>query len=450
MRFKDYIKLPIGLSFVLDQMQFSSSISRSRMLSSTLINNRDDLTLKFIYQQNILDFININNNFKVVQNQKELISKLHDISSVIARIGSYLDDTDLFQIKSFCILSESLKSLNKESEVISPICSLSDLKPIIEILDPSKTNINSFFIYDSYSEELSQLRIKFSYDSSNIELFDQIEEIEKSIRLDLSKKLISYTNSIEENWVKIVEYDILVASVLLLKSGLYSIPNLVDQGLILKEFYNPEIQFYVNSKNGQYQPIDLEIDVSPLLLTGANMGGKSVVLKSLALIQVLTQFAIPVPAKLAKISIVNNIYYIAGENEEVKLGFSSFAGDMIQMNSVIRALEERQKLLILIDEPAKSTNPKEGSAIVTSLIERISEFEATTAITTHYDIQIKSCKKMRVRGLIDHKMNYEIIEDPDMSLPMEALEIAKSLMVDNRWIERAEEILLKDKRDARE
>ena len=97
--------------------------------------------------------------------------------------------------------------------------------------------------------------------------------------------------------------------------------------------------------------------------------------------------------------------------------------------------------LALIDEPARTTNPTEGTALVSSLVKLIQDRAMSLVIVTHYNIKTYNNKCLRVKGLIDGKMNYELVETHEGGVPHEALNIAETLGIDSRWIEMAKEII---------
>ena len=65
-------------------------------------------------------------------------------------------------------------------------------------------------------------------------------------------------------------------------------------------------------------------------------------------------------------------------------------------------------------------------------------------LTTHYDIESASSKRLRVKGFVDGQMNYQLVEVKEGEVPHEALNIAESLGIDCEWIEKAREVLAKN------
>ena len=95
----------------------------------------------------------------------------------------------------------------------------------------------------------------------------------------------------------------------------------------------------------------------------------------------------------------------------------------------------------MIDEPARTTNPTEGTALVSALVKVLRGDNVSLVMTTHYDIEPTDARCLRVKGFENGTMNYELVEVQDGEVPHEALNIAESLGIDAEWIAEAREIL---------
>ena len=175
-----------------------------------------------------------------------------------------------------------------------------------------------------------------------------------------------------------------------------------------------------------------------ICITGANMGGKTVAIKTAGLAQILFQFGFGIPASEAEMTIKDEILFSIEEGQNMREGLSSFAAEMLGINRIIKHIMDGSNVLALIDEPARTTNPAEGTALVSSLIELLRGKVSTVLVTTHYDIEDENIRRYRVKGFIDGKMNYTLIEAVRGDVPKEALTIARSIGVDERWIYLAE------------
>jgi dsDNA-specific endonuclease/ATPase MutS2 len=164
-------------------------------------------------------------------------------------------------------------------------------------------------------------------------------------------------------------------------------------------------------------------------------------LKTLTLCQYLFQFAFGIPALEARIAVKDEIYFCIGDEQSVEKGLSSFAAEMKNIDAVIKASRENKKLLALIDEPARTTNPTEGAALVTALLQVLAGRDMSLVMTTHYDIEPGDARCLRVKGFENGTMDYQLVEVQDGEVPHEALNIAQSLGIDSEWIATARTLL---------
>jgi dsDNA-specific endonuclease/ATPase MutS2 len=186
---------------------------------------------------------------------------------------------------------------------------------------------------------------------------------------------------------------------------------------------------------------------------GSNMGGKTIVLKTLAMCQYLLQFGFGIPATSADMMVYDEIFCLTTDDQSINKGLSSFAAEMKNIDAVIKSSRRDAKCcvsdytdakccvstLALIDEPARTTNPTEGTALVSSLVKLLQDRAMSLVIVTHYNIKTYNNKCLRVKGLIDGKMNYELVGTHEGEVPHEALNIAETLGIDSQWIEMAKE-----------
>jgi DNA mismatch repair protein MutS2 len=83
------------------------------------------------------------------------------------------------------------------------------------------------------------------------------------------------------------------------------------------------------------------------------------------------------------------------EQSELK-GLSSFASEMLKINAIIHAAKTGNHILALIDEPARTTNPVEGQALVNALVDMLQEHKVQSLLTTHYSGIQSDCRRLRV------------------------------------------------------
>jgi dsDNA-specific endonuclease/ATPase MutS2 len=111
----------------------------------------------------------------------------------------------------------------------------------------------------------------------------------------------------------------------------------------------------------------------------------------------------------------------------------------------VESVEKGGRVLLLVDEPARTTNPVEGTALVAALLERLSDKpNLALVMTTHYTVE-HAGQCWRVQGLLPgtkgRKMDYRLVRTASHEVPHEALNIARELGIDARWIDLADTIM---------
>ena len=401
------------------------------------------LASTYIQLEETLNSLSLADNYKKVSQLKESLFGVRDIRNTLNALmeGKIPDDIELFEIKNLALLSDSLIPVIRIFSDSFP--KLPDLSDVVTILDPEGQRIPSFYIYDSYDSELSKLRKKLkSLEFFDEDLHSRCSLIEDRIRKELGNSLKGRLPDLVKALNNLAEIDIIIAKAELVRKWNLTIPAISKERTSYQGLFNPEISSALSLQGLEYQPVDVSLErESPVVLMGANMGGKSVTLRTLALSQYMFQFGFGVPARSAEIVPVHFIHYLSGDYQDVNKGLSSFAAEMRKIDNLLKQSTETASILALLDEPARTTNPYEGRVLVESLITMLKSRKLLTLIASHYNVTAKGCFKLRVRGFVNGKMNYELIHTEDSDAPREAINIAKSLGIDSEWLEEASRLL---------
>ncbi|MCK8059307.1 MULTISPECIES: hypothetical protein [unclassified Fusibacter] len=213
-----------------------------------------------------------------------------------------------------------------------------------------------------------------------------------------------------------------------------------------------------------YTPVSVRFGTPVTLITGANMGGKTIALKMIGLIVGMAHMGLYVPAEKAEMPMFEFIASLIGDEQSIDLGLSTFGAEMMHLKLVLDQADREG--LILIDELARGTNPTEGAALSESIIEALRKSRSKSVITTHFDgigrhddvkhLQVKGLKaidkevfKTGAKEIIEQlslMMDYELEEvDQTINPPKDALTIAALLGLDKAIIDSARKYLHKDK-----
>ena len=444
MQLRKLIDSPCGLRFILDELCTHSSYSRKLLLESTMMHDRESIEKSYSVLKEFYHVIENDDNKNAIQTLQFKLCKLKDINNTISRLSSstVIDDIELYEVKSLALLSADVKNILEKLNLINVI-EIPTLDDVVKILDPDGLRIATFYIYDSYSEELAVLRKKLKEkDFYQEEIYNKVMEVEDAIRAKLSEALKPFVHDLCEALNALADVDLNLAKALQIKEMRLCFPTLSsDKVASYKGIFHPEVKHILEKEKREYQKVDITFGLKPIIIMGANMGGKTIVLKTLAMCQYLLQFGFGIPATAADMMVYDEIFCLTTDDQSINKGLSSFAAEMKNIDAVIKASQHDKKILALIDEPARTTNPTEGTALVSSLVKLLQDKEMSLVIVTHYNIKTYNNKCLRVKGLVDGKMNYELIETHEGEVPHEALNIAESLGIAPQWIQMAKDIL---------
>ncbi len=428
---------------MLDELELQSGFSRRWLLDSPMMTRDEEIAAAYGELQRFASFIDQVDHLYINTLSHKLCG-LKDIRTTIKNLkqSSVLDDIELFEIKHLAILATDVKKLLSQHGMDS-VVEIPALDEVITILDPDGMKIATFYIYDSYCAQLRDLRSHMrQHPEQQDDLLLQASELEQGVRCDLSRQLHPWVTAIEQAQLALARIDVDLAKAKQMRRMGLSFPSLSHDGTSRYEgMFHPKVKAALKSRGREFQPVDIAYGTHPTLITGANMGGKTVVLKTLTLCQWLFQFGFGIPAASAQIAVKDEIHFCIGDEQSVEKGLSSFAAEMKNIDAVIKASRENKKLLALIDEPARTTNPTEGAALVTALLQVLAGQDMSLVMTTHYDIEPGDARCLRVKGFENGSMDYRLVEVQDGEVPHEALNIAQSLGIDSEWIELARKCL---------
>ncbi|GAC1388804.1 MAG: hypothetical protein NVSMB31_03540 [Vulcanimicrobiaceae bacterium] len=187
-----------------------------------------------------------------------------------------------------------------------------------------------------------------------------------------------------------------------------------------EDAYFLPLQSDLNRQDRAYTPITLELREATIL-TGPNMGGKSVALQTCGFIATCACFGIPVPAKAATVALFAHIEWLGiGANDDGGAGslLSSFAREIVRLRDALAGAAEPP--LFLVDELARTTTPDEGRALLLALMGRLRERGICAFVATHLSgiATAAAAPHYAVRGLrgVPHEIPKENLHDALASL----------------------------------
>lgn len=454
MKIKDLIKQDAGFQYVIDSMEFMSTAGRRKMLNTEFC---ADTTVLNTEWERLRRAIQAVMEFKYKKPYIELrhcLMQLHDLQGTLSNLSNHttLNEVELFEIKNLALLAQIASGAiaNLGLADMLPLPSTND---VFALLDPDHTGIANFYIYDSYDPRLTPLRRELNKlqttegDPARIsELLAEQNEIQNNVCTRLSDNLTRWTDVLVTTMEQMAYTDFLFANAELSLQWNLTRPTIGDH-IEYKGLVNPRLKERNEKANLRYQPVDVALYAGVTLVTGANMAGKTVLLKSVGTSQLMAQCGMYTPASMAVIKPVNGVITSIGDDQDEMNGLSSYAAEIIKISDILSTCRKKE-MLVLIDEPARTTNPIEGKALVQAIINILGSMDSTTIVTTHYSgLGSGNFRRLRVKGFVENMadvpltpqninrfIDYSLTEDQSDNVPHEALRIAAILGCDEQMI----------------
>ncbi len=200
------------------------------------------------------------------------------------------------------------------------------------------------------------------------------------ILYELSAESGDFAESIKHSYESAIRLNLIFAKAHLAYKMKATKPILNNEGIIcLKKARHP----LIDPKKVVATDIALGDEYDTLVITGPNTGGKTVSLKTLGLLTLMTMCGLLIPvADRSRVSVFNNILVDIGDEQSIAQSLSTFSSHMVNIIDIMKKADD--KSLILIDELGAGTDPVEGAALAVSIIEALRENGAIIAATTHY------------------------------------------------------------------
>ena len=215
------------------------------------------------------------------------------------------------------------------------------------------------------SEEIASLRADERYEMLRI-----LQEISERVRPHAAEIA-------NDAWI-IGHLDLIRAKVRYIQESQAVVPKLSEQQEIqLLHARHPLV------KNAVANDIHFGKDLTAIVITGPNTGGKTIMLKTLGLTQVMAQSGLPILAdKGSRVAVFDQIFADIGDEQSIEQSLSTFSSHMTNIVQILGQVN--QNSLLLLDELGAGTDPQEGAALAMAILEDLRLRQVKTMATTHY------------------------------------------------------------------
>ena len=407
----------VGLPEVLQSCHCRTSQGKRLKNSTRFFTNesRDDFLEEITAIARLVEMIKAKHS-QVLEAQTQL-SRLRELRGTFSRLekGSLLDDTEFFELKGALTIFFRISRL-KELMAAAGL-HFQVTKDASTLLDPAGTGNPTFHIYSHYSPDLAGIRgrkRKLERDISEAKgnqrkvlltqrtlVTAEEDKLEEQIRRQLGEKLKEWLPQMRHNAETCAILDFRLAKADLAVRWNATQPVAVDpsEPAILVDSRHPLIAGILQKRGMQFTPISITLKQGSTVLSGPNMGGKSVALKTIFLALLMTQLGYFPICEHLETPLYDFMAFESHQEGDLHWGLSSFGLECVQIRNHHRR-SQKQQGLIMMDEPCRGTNPAEATAIVQALCKTYGKSSSTFFIATHYNVTpAAGIRFYQVRGI---------------------------------------------------
>lgn len=330
------------------------------------------------------------------------LSMLRDIRNSFRRQSNVpMDLVELFEVKHFLLHLARVRELYRNT--LRDV-ELTDMEDMLDLLDPGGRRLGPFSLEDAFDPALGRIRAQKAAaetEEERRELARMERELELSVRRRLTAALLRERDRFLHNMEALGRLDLLLAKAALARKYRCTRPAVSEGHILTEDMIHPQVQAVLAEKGIPFTPVSALLERGCAVVTGANMGGKSVFLNSLVTNLKLMHTGWFVFADQMCSPLFHAVDIIGGDDQSVERGLSSFGAEMKALDEVLR--RERGRFFFLaLDEFARGTNPTEGASLARALVEYLNGLNCVAVMSTHYDgVSDAAARHYRVAGLPD-------------------------------------------------
>ncbi|HMB20705.1 MAG TPA: endonuclease MutS2 [Spirochaetota bacterium] len=345
------------------------------------------------------------------------------------KLGSMLNSPELAQV-----LQEKVHSLRNDRYVVLVKASMRNrIRGTVH--DTSSTGATLYLEPESIADINNQLVLK---------RVEYLRELERILQV-LTAQVADHAEELRQNQAILSYLDFLSAAARLGARMKASMPVITDTPHVhLIKARHPMLAL---TQPDDVVPGDISLgdDYNCLIISGVNTGGKTVLLKTIGLLTLMTAYGLLIPASPdSRIGIFSRIYADIGDDQNLSQSLSTFSGQIVIIRDMLKNATDDS--LVLIDEIIVGTDPRQGAALAQAVLEAMADTGARVVTTTHYtELKELASRDSRFQNasvafdVNSLRPTYQVnIGLPGVSY---ALEIARLYELQNNVLDRSKELL---------
>ena len=370
-----------GMLSPMELMEIASTIRASRILRN------------FIEDIESAEAIEIPHFIERKEQMPVLTALQHEINDCIDDNGTVLDSAS----QTLRSIRQSLRS--EEAKVRQKLESLTRGSNATKMLSDSIITIrNDRFVIPVKQEYRSHYggiihdqsasgQTLFIEPDAVVQANNEVQRLKVKEKVEIDRILAALTAKVEE-----VGHDLFVLVQLLgevdvvLAKGKYGQANKCTMPKMNKEGFTRLVRArhpLLSIEEAVPNTIEFGRDVTAIVITGPNTGGKTVTLKTVGLCTLMAQSGLPVPAlDGSELAVFEQIFADIGDEQSIEQSLSTFSSHMVNIVDILSKFDD--KSLVLFDELGAGTDPQEGAALAISILDEVVGYGARVMATTHY------------------------------------------------------------------
>jgi len=336
-------------------------------------------TLNFTLQKLFIDKVFEHHIEKIISEQGEI---KENASATLSGIRKEINSKRNELVKS---VNRIIKSLKQDDIVREDYLTLRDGRMVIPIKSEHKRHIRGFIHSESSTGQTVYIEPEETLDLNNdiISLsFAERREIERLLK-ELTKMIGTVSDKLKSSLAAVAYIDTVFARAKYSIEVVGSFPQ-VDNAkpLFVSDARHPLLVKKLGRKNTV--PLNYELnDDKVVVITGPNAGGKTVVLKTIGILNLMLQSGIHIPVNSnSNFHVFKNILIDIGDQQSIEDDLSTFSSHLKNLKNIIDNSDEDS--LILLDEIGTGTDPAEGSALAAAILKTLLQKGSTVFASTHH------------------------------------------------------------------